>query len=35
MDGNVIGKKTINPSDAVEGSRLNIGNKQIEVKVCY
>ncbi|XP_025264206.1 DNA repair and recombination protein RAD54B [Camponotus floridanus] len=32
MDGKVIGKKTINPNDAVEGSRLNIGNKQIEIK---
>lgn len=29
-----MGKKTINPNSAVEGSRLIIGNKQIEVRVC-
>lgn len=29
-----MGKKTINPNSAVGGSRLIIGNKQIEVRVC-
>ncbi|CAL1677011.1 unnamed protein product [Lasius platythorax] len=32
LDGKVMGRKTINPSNAVEGSRLIIGNKQIEIK---
>lgn len=28
-----MGKKTINPNSVVEGSRLIIGNRQIEVRV--
>lgn len=28
-----MGKKTINPNSAVEGSKLIVGNKQIEVRV--
>jgi len=32
LDDNVIGRTTINPSNAVEGTRLIIGNKQVEVK---
>ncbi|XP_070171570.1 DNA repair and recombination protein RAD54B isoform X2 [Polyergus mexicanus] len=31
LDGKVLGKKAINLSNAVEGSRLIIGNKQIEI----
>ncbi|KYQ58212.1 DNA repair and recombination protein RAD54B [Trachymyrmex zeteki] len=31
LDDNVIGRTTINPSNAVEGSRLIIGNKQVEI----
>lgn len=31
LDGNVVGKTTINSSNAVEGSRLIIGNKEVEI----
>ncbi|KAL6439499.1 hypothetical protein ACFW04_003958 [Cataglyphis niger] len=31
LDGKILGRKTINLSNAVEGSRLIIGNKQIEI----
>ncbi|KYM80237.1 DNA repair and recombination protein RAD54B [Atta colombica] len=31
LDDNVIGRTTINPSNAVEGTRLIIGNKQVEI----
>ncbi|KAG5312115.1 RA54B protein, partial [Acromyrmex insinuator] len=31
LDDNVIGRTTINPSNAVEGARLIIGNKQVEI----
>ncbi|XP_032677670.1 DNA repair and recombination protein RAD54B-like isoform X1 [Odontomachus brunneus] len=31
LDGNIIGRTTINPSNAVEGSRLIIASKQIEI----
>ncbi|XP_018402156.1 PREDICTED: DNA repair and recombination protein RAD54B-like, partial [Cyphomyrmex costatus] len=31
LDGNIIGRTTINPSNAVEGFRLIIGNKQVEI----
>lgn len=33
MDGNVIGRTTINPSNIVEGSRVIIASKQLEVRV--
>lgn len=33
MDGNVMGRTKIDPSNAVEGSRLIIGNKEIEVRI--
>lgn len=32
LDGNVMGRTTINLSTVTEGSRLIIGNKQIEVR---
>ncbi|XP_025152483.1 DNA repair and recombination protein RAD54B isoform X1 [Harpegnathos saltator] len=31
LDGNVIGRATVNPSNAVEGSRLIIASKEIEI----
>lgn len=33
MDGNIMGRTKIDPSNAVEGFRLIIGNKQIEVRI--
>lgn len=30
----MVGRTTIDPNNAVEGSRLIIGNKQIEVRTC-
>ncbi|XP_011875667.1 PREDICTED: DNA repair and recombination protein RAD54B-like isoform X3 [Vollenhovia emeryi] len=31
LDGNVLGRGTIHPSNAIEGSRLVVGNKQVEI----
>ncbi|XP_071561970.1 DNA repair and recombination protein RAD54B isoform X1 [Temnothorax nylanderi] len=31
LDGNVVGRSKINPSNAIEGFRLIIGNKQVEI----
>jgi len=34
LDSNIIGRTTIDPSSIVEGSRLIVGNKQVEVRAC-